>query len=760
MQCPASVGECILTTCTSYLTLRNNLEGTMSYERVEQDYNVPTNGNELPTYDDLAAQAGPNSRFGRWRGWIEKRAAERYADITAEERTRRRERGWGHDGDAGASAQFPVPEQLRPPHLYIQTNGITVAPLMPQQVSPPLPPLPLVSQRLAPSHLKLNHFGSRFLPHTTSRIRCLLPLASDSLLLIGHDGGLSVLNMFPRETTEDGVGVPMFKGPDEAQIKQIWVGETVYQMDVLEVENIGSGTPQGVVLALVGRDTDLGGQESPQSIRMYNLASLSSLAKWAISQPNTRPVDLNFNQQWHVQQSPPKKLRPQSGILARGLKSLIDLPAPAPTPTPIDRSSSRGLFSPTTTSGGSPIDSWDIVEGLPLRWATDFVPLASAQSRLSGASIISYDIWNNNARKGRGGQLLAIAAKTMIHLYEAPKGERAFQFVKEFYTPMQPRKIAFVQQSVHDIPSHKRSDSNSTLRAPGKNPSSSDCIDYGPHLSIFVIFDKKAGWIRLADAAVGEIELYEVPEGPTPLHSLQTHNPHHPHREPHSTTLSAHPARRSRFIPELSAPKWLAPALCEVPVPGHPGALKQLHLLTYGRTTHILPSPLPHNLGSRPPLRILAWGSTPTQIATRCCLVDGADLRDDASVHTFLQIVAFGETGVEVQEISLSFLSTGKGKERLEEPTRAFYDLGGDVGYLCPGGRWDRSLEQFHRRPGLSRTYSTASTMTYDSSDMRDESSKEEGMYGWFRKGTEDWRIFWVGGTSGANDSVVNIDAA
>jgi hypothetical protein len=30
---------------------------------VEQDYNIPKGGDELPTYDDLAAQGGPNSRW-------------------------------------------------------------------------------------------------------------------------------------------------------------------------------------------------------------------------------------------------------------------------------------------------------------------------------------------------------------------------------------------------------------------------------------------------------------------------------------------------------------------------------------------------------------------------------------------------------------------------------------------------------------------------------------------------------------------------
>lgn len=74
--------------------------------------------------------------------------------------------------------------------------------------------------------------------------------------------------------------------------------------------------------------------------------------------------------------------------------------------------------------------SWDVVDDLPLRWATDFVPLASPGSRLIGASVIGYATWSDENRRGTGGQLLAIATKNNILLYETPKGERAYRFVK------------------------------------------------------------------------------------------------------------------------------------------------------------------------------------------------------------------------------------------------------------------------------------------------------------------------------------------
>jgi hypothetical protein len=64
-------------------------------------------------------------------------------------------------------------------------------------------------------------------------------------------------------------------------------------MSLLEVEDIGESTPQGVALFLVGCDPENGKeQESTRILRMYNLASLISLAKWAISRKVRRPLSI------------------------------------------------------------------------------------------------------------------------------------------------------------------------------------------------------------------------------------------------------------------------------------------------------------------------------------------------------------------------------------------------------------------------------------------------------------------------------------
>ena len=239
-------------------------------------------------------------------------------------------------------------------------------------------------------------------------------------------------------------------------------------MTILESEDHGTGTPQGVVLAIVGP-----GQESPttsrdpeqlRAARMYSLSSLISLARWTVAQKvktfcfyvccvlirfqgTAKPLDLYKMSSWQTPSSPSKKHKTQ-GSIARGLKSLIESP---PNHPPQEPSSSYNAFlsqslttspsfakSPQQSEFGSlparknsDESGWDMVEDLPLRWATDFVPLAVPGSRLVGASVIGFATWSDESRKGKmGGQLLAIATKSNILLYETPKGERAYRFVK------------------------------------------------------------------------------------------------------------------------------------------------------------------------------------------------------------------------------------------------------------------------------------------------------------------------------------------
>lgn len=324
---------------------------------------------------------------------------------------------------------------------------------------------------------------------------------------------------------------------------------------------------------------------------------------------------------------------------------------------------------------------------------------------------------------------------------------------------MQPRSITFFQQSVEEVSRtsadghrihhpHKRSDSSVTLRGPGHRPlsSSPQTIRYGVQLALFVIFDKKAGWIRLADSAVGEVDMYD---------SGSTTGSAQP-RDTLSPNASTIRRARASFEGATSSPsgKWVPPLRCELPLPGRPDQTQQVHLLTRGKLTHVVPCPLPVNWTSQPPIYAVSWNSTPTNVTARVCESDS----DDGA--PFLQFIAFGVNGVEVQEACLPFPDKGKGKGRgrpRPDDVRAEEDLGGDVGFLVKGGHWDQVNHMFNPQ-GLSRSYSMASDTSGDSFDSMESDDmllkmrKEEGMYGWLKKSAEDWRVFWLGGMSTAED--------
>ncbi|KAF9651684.1 hypothetical protein BDM02DRAFT_3110114, partial [Thelephora ganbajun] len=733
----------------------------------EQD--VSGNG-DLPTYDALAAEAGPNSRFGRWRSWVEKRAAERYVDLTPEVLARRRARGWGEDIlDHGPSRTSP---QLR-----VQTEALIAEP--PNYATPSVPsnpssvPPPITGELLAPSHLCLGQFGSRFLPHSTAPIRCVLPLLADRFVLIGHDDGLSMLNMFPKEWTEDGLSDD---GPAGAQARVIWEGEAVYQLTLLEVDYNGTDAPTGVVLALVGscREDELSSKdvECTKSLRMYSLSSIISLIKWAASSKYVKPLQVRGSTPGNPHRGSTRKghHKPQLSI-TKGLKSQsVDnqaqaLPYPFCYDPPPSVHSSSGI-SPSTTSVNSifidefrgsmssstptqSLDSieeaWDIVEDLPLRWTSDYVSLAISGSRLANTSVLFYDIWSDPTTTGRKGALLAVATKSTILIYETPKEERAFRFVKEFYIPSPPRAMRFVYQSISDPISRSASDAGSSHRArssPSKlthhhlshyrsTSSGTASIRYSNQLSLFVLFEKKAGIIRISDASVGEVELSD--DGPPAAFSVGVSLT--PSASVSSSTLKRNRASWDGFGFIKEKPTWTLPTHVELSsVPS-----TSVYLLTRSKRTHIIPAPLPADLPSTPSFQILTWTSVPKHVEARVCRPYA---HEQEGHPPFLQLIAFGEDGIEVQEINLNQLTVrkGKGKGVAIAPTHAVSDiLGGETAPLCVGGHWHRPVHP--DQTDLFRTDSVMSYMSassYDSNDTEELAAKfmsERGIYGWVRKG-------------------------
>lgn len=56
----------------------------------------------------------------------------------------------------------------------------------------------------------------------------MLPVLGDTILLVGHDDGLSVLNMFPKEWSDEGLTE---RGPNDAVVHHVLSGErSVYSI--------------------------------------------------------------------------------------------------------------------------------------------------------------------------------------------------------------------------------------------------------------------------------------------------------------------------------------------------------------------------------------------------------------------------------------------------------------------------------------------------------------------------------------------------
>jgi hypothetical protein len=267
----------------------------------------------------------------------------------------------------------------------------------------------------------------------------------------------------------------------------------------------------------------------------------------------------------------------------------------------------------------------------------------------------------------------------------------------------------------------------------------STTLKYSSQLSLFVIFDKKAGVIRVADSAVSEVELANE--------SLLSSD--FSHTRELSSSARGHRSRISDVY-GLNKGQWVLPSRMELPavtsVGQSPSLSRAIYFLTRGKQTHILPSPLPAIISNTPSLLNLTWESQPSSVTPRLCYPPGDGARP------FLQLVALGENGVEVQELSLSFLSRGKGKGRVETPVRASLDI--SAGLLCTGGHWHQSgyPPQMTRSLSVASDSSGTSFGSLDTDEVLSKLQIEQGIYGWCQKDLQDWRVFWVGGTGREKD--------
>jgi hypothetical protein len=271
-------------------------------------------------------------------------------------------------------------------------------------------------------------------------------------------------------------------------------------------------------------------------------------------------------------------------------------------------------------------------------------------------------------------------------------------------------------------------------------------IAYEAQTAIFAVFDKRAGIIRVADSAVTEVDMFENGGNVSNLSPLSGSGS--------SVTLNAGGSlrsRRSRGSIDLGAGKelkgaWVLPSKVDIPtihIPYLGASYSSVFVLTRGKITHVVAAPLPASIHTTPPLYIVTWDFPPSSVTARMHLpVPGSS---QELPEPSLQLIGMGNEGVETHEVPLSYLSgsyKGKGKA-LPEPPFAQNPLG-EAGFLTVGGHWRRYIGV----PQLDRMSSVMSTNTFESTgtELLSRMKAEEGVYGWWRKEWQDWRIFWLGG--------------
>lgn len=284
------------------------------------------------------------------------------------------------------------------------------------------------------------------------------------------------------------------------------------------------------------------------------------------------------------------------------------------------------------------------------------------------------------------------------------------------------------------------------------------------------------GLVRLGDAAVTEVEPF--PDigaliGPSlPKTSQSTMNSSENRKGSFRRSLvnsfdGQYFRKGPAWLPliELAVPRMSAP----LPDPVQSSSRAHKHktpeticFITRGRTTQVFPVPLPIQFDGphtiTPPLSSFTWQYQPSIIKARLQLPAGQQSAVvDPSVPV-LQLIGFGEHGLEIQEASLAFLKAallaeGKGKYKATPAddlpvVRAFADVGGAAGFLCLGGEWNKPARSSPLR--TSSSLASFSSSPNGSSDnvngtMGRAEESVEGMFGWAQKGVEDYRVFYLG---------------
>ncbi|KAI7934852.1 hypothetical protein MJO28_016524 [Puccinia striiformis f. sp. tritici] len=283
----------------------------------------------LPTYGELADQEG--HRFGKWRGWIEKRAHER-----AHERTMDRQEAELQGRQFGSSWDLPQSNQninqSQPASLDRNSSIISARDeraafksasrnhkdaflknhrgKFDGSTSGHRPNLELGPGvvNLTPS-TSIHQIGSRFLPQFPSQPLCAIPLplskiknhastsepAVERFLLVGTIEGLYVCDLMPSLSST--VKKDMVS-PTDSKIYQLWRGLGVHQLEIAieDTPPTSNSSLPGIVIALTSSPSEsiisVGMDGINKSIKMWPMQSMINLVKFRAFSENSECLDL------------------------------------------------------------------------------------------------------------------------------------------------------------------------------------------------------------------------------------------------------------------------------------------------------------------------------------------------------------------------------------------------------------------------------------------------------------------------------------
>lgn len=180
--------------------------------------------------------------------------------------------------------------------------------------------------------------------------------------------------------------------------------------------------------------------------------------------------------------------------------------------------------------------------------------------------------------------------------------------------------------------------------------------------------------------------------------------------------------------------KWASPVRFELPIPGQMNKKRVVYILTRGFRTHIVSYPSPPS----PPLAAIFWHSIPTFVSPR--LVQPKDALPNAL--PLLQLVAFSSSGVEIQEMGLSFLDSGHGNVFPTDIKQTKMMFEGEVKFLAVGRHWETPGE----RPSLQSSSGPSGELVSDTDNDASSQGGSMGIYGWCHHSPSSGRMFWIGG--------------